>query len=84
MAATEGRRVEVLFEWGKSKEVVKIRPEDLEAYVKAKLPSSSASSPNLLPYDACPPVEGNYILQKWSERWKCYVMLTRRLKMGTG
>ena len=53
--------------------MLKIPKKDLVAYIKAKLPCSSTGSPNLLPYDACPPMKGNYILQKWSEQWKCYV-----------
>ena len=81
MRFTDGE-VEVLFQYGQSKEVLKILPKDFEAYVKAKLPITSAQKPNLLPYDACPPVKGNYILQKWSERWKCYVDAGKEIEDG--
>jgi len=35
--------LELLFEWGASKEVRKIEMKDLELYIKSKLPSSSNS-----------------------------------------
>ena len=56
---------------------VKLKVTDsssLEAAIKSRLPSSSsASSPKLLPFDECPRDKGTYILQIWSDKWRCYV-----------
>lgn len=74
MAAEDESVLEVLVDWGKSKEVLKVKSRNLEAYLKSKLPSSSSKGPQLLPYDGTSPrVKGTYILQKWSERWQCYI-----------
>lgn len=75
-ATMEGKEeIEILIEWpGSSKEVVKISPTEVEAFIKSKLPSGSSHTPCLHPYDAgSPKVKGNYIMQKWSERWNCFV-----------
>lgn len=73
--------VQVLFEVGKSREILTVsNSASLEAAIKSRLPScSSSSSPKLLPFDNCPRDKGKYyILQKWSERWHCYVDATNK------
>ena len=75
-------KAEILFAFGKSKEVLRVDLAALETCVKSRLPSGSKSSPCLIPFDDCPPVKGNFILQKWSERWKTYVNCGKEIKDG--
>ena len=65
--------MELLFELGNSRQVLKIEKEDLGSFIRSNLPSTSSHSPGLIPFDDCPRVKGNFIMQKWSQQWKCFV-----------
>lgn len=73
----------VLLELGKSKEVISVDASSLEAAIKSRLPSSSSSDAlKLLPFDSCPREKGTFILQKWDERWQCYVDAGKDIQEG--
>ena len=76
--------MDVLLEIGKSKEVLKVKKDTLEATVKSRLPGTSSSGgPYLLPYDCdVPRTKGTFILQKWSSQWECFVDSDKEVSGG--
>lgn len=54
--------------WGNSREVIQTQRDDLGKEIKSRLKLQ-----NVIPFDNCPSVKGNYILQRWSGKWQCFV-----------
>ncbi len=77
----ENALAEVLLEIGESKQVLKVSVNTIEAVVKSKLPGSS-TGPYLLPFDSVPKTRGTFILQKWSDRWGCFVDFDKEVAEG--
>ena len=77
------REFQILLEIGKSKEVLTVKKDTLEAAIRSKLPGTSDSNPYLLPYDCdVPRTKGTFILQKWSSQWECFIDSNKEMSDG--
>ena len=64
---------EVLLEIGVSKEIIRVRKENLEGTVKSKPSGAVCGGPYLRPYNCVPKTKNTYILKRWSTQWNTFV-----------